>query len=115
VGLDTLMDMTAELPPDVNEIIEHIAHWAAGYSSGLKWNEVAKLKADMMNIPERWVPVTVEALRSKCIAAGMGTEDSDTIAELLRKGKAGHRLVPQASYRFHRFPHEPGKSSRSDC
>lgn len=113
VGLCILRDMSTELPPDVNEIIAHIAHWAAGYSSGLKWNEVAKLKADMMNVPERWVPVTVDALRSRCVAAGLSTEDSDTVADLLSKRKAGRRLVPQASYRAHRFPHEPGKSFKA--
>lgn len=35
------------LDPSVERIIEEIGRWAAGYSTGLKWNEVAKLKADM--------------------------------------------------------------------
>lgn len=45
---------TAPLPEDVDQILEHIAAWAAGYDSGLKWNEEDKLKADMMNCPRRW-------------------------------------------------------------
>ncbi|WP_202817415.1 hypothetical protein [Ornithinimicrobium sp. CNJ-824] len=56
------------LPNGVGEILEHLAAWAAGYDSGLKWNEEDKLKADMMNRPERWAPVTVEQVRTKCRA-----------------------------------------------
>ncbi|OZD69941.1 hypothetical protein CH272_02630 [Rhodococcus sp. 05-340-1] len=109
VCLFILGAMTAELPPDVDEIIDHIAHWAAGYSTGLKWNEVAKLKADMMNVPERWAPVTLEALRAKCLSAGLGAEDTDTIVGLPKKRKDGRRLVPQKSYSSYRFRQEPGK------
>lgn len=39
------------LPEDVDGILKHVATMAAGYSSGLKWNEEDKLKADMMNRP----------------------------------------------------------------
>lgn len=101
--------MTTGLPPDVDEIIDHLAHWAAGYSSGLKWNEVAKLKADMMNVPKRWAPVTLEALRAKCLSAGLSAEDTGTIVDLLKKRKDGRRLVPQKSYSSYRFRQEPGK------
>src|SRR5690606_35200236 len=56
---------------EVGRILESIAGWAAGYSSGLKWNEEDKLKADMMNRPDRWADVTVGQLRSKCRELGM--------------------------------------------
>lgn len=38
-------------PEDVDGILKYVAAMAAGYSSGLKWNEEDKLKADMMNRP----------------------------------------------------------------
>lgn len=39
------------LPNGVDGILEYIAAMAAGYSSGLKWNEEDKLKADMRVCP----------------------------------------------------------------
>ena len=42
------------LPNGIDGILEHVAGMAAGYDSGLKWDEEDKLRADMMNRPERW-------------------------------------------------------------
>lgn len=103
--------MSERLPGGVDEIIDYIARYAAGYSTGLKWNEVAKLKADMMNVPERWRPITVEALRSKCLSAGLSAKDTETVVDLLRTRQAGRRLVPAASYRTFRFQQEPDAST----
>lgn len=91
------------LPNGVEEILEHIADMAAGYSSGLKWNEEDKLKADMMNRPERWVPITVEQVRAKCRALGMRPNDVDTIAGFLQRRKEGRRFNVQSSYRTFQF------------
>lgn len=91
------------LPNGVEEILEHIASWAAGYSSGLKWNEEDKLKADMMNRPERWAPITVEQARAKCRALGMRPNDIDTIAGLLQRRKEGRRFNVRSSYRTFHF------------
>lgn len=91
------------LPNGVEEILEHIAAWAAGYSSGLKWNEEDKLKADMMNRPERWATVTVEQVRAKCRALGMRPDDVDTIAGFLQRRKEGRRFNVRSSYRTFRF------------
>ena len=55
-----------QLPNGIDSVLEYVASMAAGYSSGLKWNEEDKLKADMMNRPERWVDVPVEQVRAKC-------------------------------------------------
>ena len=87
----------------VEEILENIAAWAAGYSSGLKWNEEDKLKADMMNRPERWAPITVEQVRAKCRALGMRPDDVDTVAGFLQRRKEGRRLNVQSSYRTFHF------------
>lgn len=87
------------LPNGGDENLEHIAGMAAGYSSGLKWNEEDMLKADMMNRPERWVPITVEQLRAKCRALGMRPTDIDTVAGFLQRRKEGRRFNVQSSYR----------------
>ncbi|UVJ38021.1 hypothetical protein [Arthrobacter sp. CJ23] len=92
--------MTNEpLPNGVEGILEHVAHLAAGYSSGLKWNEEDKLKADVMNRPERCVPITVEQVRAKCREFGMRPNDIDTIAEFRQRRKAGRRFNVRSSYR----------------
>lgn len=91
------------LPNGVDEILEHIAGMAAGYSSGLKWNEEDMLKADMMNRPERWVPITVEQLRAKCRALGMRPKDIDAVVGFLQRRKEGRRFNVQSSYRTFQF------------
>ncbi len=91
------------LPNGVEAILRHIADMAAGYSSGLKWNEEDKLKADMMNRPQRWEPITVEQVRSKCCELGMRPNDVDTIAALVRRRKDGGRLNVRSSYRTFHF------------
>lgn len=76
---------------------------AAGYSSGLKWNEEDKLKADMMNRPERWIPITIEQVRAKCKKLGMSPNDIDTIAGFLQHRKAGRRFNVRSAYRTFQF------------
>jgi len=94
---------TGSLPEDVNQVLEHIAAWAAGYDSGLKWNEEDKLKADMMNCPQRWEQVTVEQVRAKCRALKMRPRDVDTITGYLQRRKEGRRFNVRSSYRTFRF------------
>jgi hypothetical protein len=94
---------SAPLPNGVDGILEHIASMAAGYSSGLKWNEEDMLKADMMNCPNRWVPITVEQVRAKCRELGMRPNDIDTIAGYLQRRKDGRRFNVRSSYRDFRF------------
>lgn len=96
---DKVSEAREPLPNGVEEILEHIARWAAGYSSGLKWNEEDKLKADMMNRPERWASITVEQVRAKCRALGMRPNDVDTIAGFLQRRKDGRRFNVRGSYR----------------
>lgn len=91
------------LPNGVGEILEHIAAWAAGYDSGLKWNEEDKLKADMMNCPERWAPITVEQVRAKCRELKMRPNDIDTITGFLERRKQGRRFNVRSTYRDFRF------------
>lgn len=100
-------DNTAEaqdpLPNGVDGILEYVAGMAAGYSSGLKWNEEDMLKADMMNRPERWVPITVEQVRTKCRQLGMRPNDVDTVAGFLQRRKDGRRFNVRSSYRDFQF------------
>lgn len=91
------------LPNGVDAILESVAAWAAGYDSGLKWNEEDKLKADMMNRPDRWLPISVEQVRAKCQALGMRADDVDTIAGFLQRRKEGGRFNVRTSYRTFQF------------
>lgn len=91
------------LPSGVDAILKYIAGMAAGYSSGLKWNEEDKLKADMMNRPDRWVPITVEQVRAMCRELGMRPNDIDTVAGLLQRRKDGRRFNVGSSYRTFHF------------
>jgi len=91
------------LPNGVDGILEYVAGMAAGYSSGLKWNEEEKLKADMMNRPERWAEITVDQVRAKCRALGMRGVDDDTIAGFLQRRKEGRRFNVRTSYRTFQF------------
>ncbi|QNA92705.1 MULTISPECIES: hypothetical protein [unclassified Microbacterium] len=91
------------LPNGVDEIIEYLARKARGYNNRLKWNEQEKLKADLMNEPNRWLVVTPERLRARAENAGMRSEDAALISDYLRRRKQGRRLVPKASYREFKF------------
>jgi hypothetical protein len=91
------------LPNGVGGILEYVAGMAAGYSTGLKWNEEDKLKADMMNCPERWEEVTVEQVRAKCRELKMRPDDVETIAGFLERRKQGRRFNVRSSYRDFRF------------
>ncbi len=99
--------VNSQLPVDVEEIMDYIGE-AAKMSGYLKWNEEAKLKADMMNVRHRWVSrVSEEALRRKCRAVDLTDEETTKILEYLRKTQEGRRLVPHRAYRTFRFNQEP--------
>ena len=91
------------LPNGVDEIVEHLAGKARRYGNRLHWMEKEKLKADLMNEPQRWSRISSEHLRARALNAGMRAEDADLIAELVRKRGKGRRLVPKATYRHFRF------------
>lgn len=97
-------DKPAEpLPNGVEGILEYVARAAAGYSSGLNWNEEDMLKADMMNRPERWVSISVEHARRRCRELGMRPTDVDTVAGFLQRRKQGRRFNVRSSYRDFQF------------
>ena len=95
--------MSNGLPQHVNKILEYLAMTAQGYGNHLKWNEEAKLKADLMNVKSRWRGVSVSAVRDRCRALGMREEDITLIVDLVTRAQAGRRLVPQRSYRDFQF------------
>lgn len=95
--------LVVPVPNGVDRILEHVALMAAGYSSGLKWNEEEMLKSDMMVRPDRWAPITVEQVRAKCRELGMRPNDVDTIVAILQRRKDGHRFNVQRTYRGFQF------------
>lgn len=90
-------------PDDIDRILTYVSTMAAGYSSGLKWNEEDKLKADMMNRPDRWAAVTPEQVRARCRQLGMSPHDADTVRDLVQRRKEGRRFNVRSSYRSFRF------------
>jgi hypothetical protein len=95
--------VSTNLPKGILEILQYLAQMAQGYDNHLKWNEVAKLKGDLMNARVRWAGVPVSEIASQCRALGMRDEDVTEIATLITKAQQGRRLVPQSSYRSFRF------------
>lgn len=95
--------MSDDLPNGISEILAYLARMAAGYNNRLKWNEVAKLKADLMNVRRRWIDASVDEVGVRCRSLGMREEDVHKITDLVRRAQSGKRLVPQASYRDFRF------------
>ena len=91
------------LPNGIDGILELVAAMAAGYSFGLKWNEEDKLKADMMNRPDRWRTVTVTQARAKCRQLGMRAQDVDTITDFVQRHKSGRKFNVRSSYRAFKF------------
>jgi len=92
-----------DLPNGISEILQYLAQSARGYDNHLKWNEVAKLKADLMNVRARWLGVSVSEIVDYCQMLGMRDEDVVEIAGLVKKAQEGRRLVPQKTYRGYRF------------
>lgn len=98
--------MTDEIPADIAKILKYLAGAAAGYSTGLKWNEEAMLKADLMANRRYWLGVPVSAIRSRLLEHGMSEEDVSTVCDLVKRAQDGRRLVPQRSYRDFTFRHD---------
>jgi hypothetical protein len=83
---------------------------ARGYDNHLKWNEVAKLKADLMNARARWLGVPVTEIADRCRTLGMRDEDVTEMTDLVRKAqevrpdfwgnrRAGGKCEPRSSAR----------------
>jgi hypothetical protein len=96
----------AELPDDINKIVDYLALEAMGYGGRMKSDEVSKLKSDMMQMRGRWNihRVSSQALSNKCRAAGLSDEDTALVIDLLRRVQMGGYLVPASSYRGFQFP-----------
>lgn len=97
--------MTLEdgLPPSVAEIVQYLAGKAKGYGNKLKFNERDKLKGDLMNAPERWRSVDVDAFAAKCLSEGMRDADVAELVVLVIKAQNGRRLVPSHFYKTFKF------------
>lgn len=95
--------MSDDLPNGIPEILAHLAQMAAGYNNHLEWNEVAMLKADLINVRRRWLGVPVGDVAARCRSLGMREEDITQIVELVKKAQSGRRLVPQKGYQNFRF------------
>ena len=80
--------MSDDLPNGIPEILEYLARTARGHDNHLKSNEVAKLKADLMNVRSRWLEVSVSEIADRCRALGMGDGDVATVTDLVQENPA---------------------------
>lgn len=80
------------IPEDIATILDGLAAWAAGYDSGLKWNEIERLKSDLMANAYRWNLVTPDQVRQECRRLGMRPKDVDTVADLVARRQQGGRF-----------------------
>ena len=93
------------MPEDIKSILKLTAMWTRGYDNHMKWNEEAKLKADMMRHMDRWGLVTTEEIRDECRPLGMREKDVQTICDMHARRLQGRRLVPAPSYRTFEYKH----------
>ena len=80
--------MPADRPNGISEILEFLAAMASGYDNHLKWNEVAKLKADLMNVRHRWVGLSVDeglAVYKIFLVWGPGSRSARPLAPPLQR------------------------------
>lgn len=98
--------MSNQLPANIDHILKYLADYAAGYSTGLKWNEEAKLKSDLMENRHLWMNVNTGLIQDRLEELGMSDEDIRTVLDFVKRAQAGRRLVPEHSYKGFKFPHE---------
>ena len=92
------------VPEEIIDILDYLAIKAAGYSSGLKRNEVEKLKADLMNRPDRWKAVTPQQVRRECKRSKISPNDVDLIVDLVTRRQQGKRFnLSGSSYKHFTF------------
>ena len=96
------------LPNDIAAFIEWVGQNTSLYAGDLNYRERDRIKADMMNVPNRWKAsrVTPSALEDKCRAVGLKDKDATEIAQWLRKRHAGRQLRPRY-YKDFRFWQDP--------
>lgn len=99
-----VIPMSDELPNGIPAVLEYLAVKAAGYDNRLQSPEIAKLKADLMNVTLRWTGVPLDAIAAECHALGMRDEDVATIAYWVKRRQDGHRLVPNRFYADYAWP-----------
>lgn len=95
-----------DIPEDIERILSYIAQYAKGYNNHLKWNEVAKLKSDMMINMNRWRLVSSQQIARHLTELGMRDEDVAEVADIHARRMQGRRVVPQGSYKGFQFRHD---------
>lgn len=93
-----------DLPRGVSHIVEHVGQKAAP-TGNLDWREEDRIKADMMNVPRRWMPVDVRAFQIKCYEVGLTAASTGALVRFLRRIQEGRRLRPHD--KGFRFPIAP--------
>jgi hypothetical protein len=78
----------------ISGTLEYLARAARGHDNQLKRSEVAQLKADLMNVPTRWLEVSVSEIADRCRTLGMRDEDVATVVDLVKRAQRLPLPVP---------------------
>lgn len=73
------------MPEDIECILEYVVECSKGYDNHMKWNEEAKLKADMMKHVDRW------RLVSTLLPTGCAACSAPCLRTTARPSSAGAR------------------------
>ena len=96
---------TTSMPDDITAILEYLAASPQIYGNSLKWNEKAKLKADLMHNTAAWRRTSSDQVKRKCLELGMSLEDANLVSDLVKKRLEGKRLVSDRGYANFQFQH----------
>lgn len=99
-------DVSDLVPRDIFEILDYLAYCAKLNDGDMKWNEIARLKADLMQNWSWWRDVSIGDMAAVMADLGFSNDDIKMVADFIERRRAGRRLVPHASYRDMPFKHE---------
>jgi hypothetical protein len=85
---------TPQLPPSVSAIVELLGSLASP-SGRLRRHDEDQLKADMMNVRQRWLAVDQRAFQIKCYEVGLTSASTGALVGFLRRIQAGASLRPR--------------------
>ena len=102
----TYDDVADLIPQDIFDILKQLAYCANLNNGNMKWNEVARLKCDLMQNWQYWSDVNIGNMAAVMADLGFSVSDIRMMADFIDRRRQGRRLVPARAYRDMPFIHE---------
>lgn len=102
----TYDDVADLIPQDIFDILKQLAYCANLNNGNMKWNEVARLKCDLMQNWQYWSDVNIGNMAAVMADLGFSVSDIRMMADFIDRRRQGRRLVPAPAYRDMPFIHE---------